>query len=64
MLSNDSMVSHYQMNFLLKYHHGYSLTELDNMIPFEREVYVSMIAAQVKKENDKIKQAQQQSHFS
>jgi hypothetical protein len=63
MLSNESMVNHYQMNFLLKYHHNYSLDELDNMIPFEREIYTSMIAKQVKKENDDIKQKQQASAF-
>lgn len=24
-------------------HHGYSLTEIENMIPFEREVYVALL---------------------
>jgi len=26
------------------YHHKFSLTELDNMIPWEREVYVAMLS--------------------
>jgi len=34
-------------------HHKYSLTELDNMIPWEREVYVEMLVQYIKEENDK-----------
>lgn len=26
------------------YHHKFSLTELENMIPWEREVYVAMLS--------------------
>lgn len=31
------------MNFALVQHHKYSLTELEEMIPFEREIYVNML---------------------
>ena len=34
-------------------HHKYSLTELDNMLPWEKEVYISMLANHIKEENDK-----------
>ena len=40
-------------------HHKYSLTELDNMIPWEREVYVTMLVEYIKEENERQKQAQQ-----
>lgn len=33
--------------------HGYSLTELEEMIPWEREVYVSLVADKVQKENER-----------
>ena len=36
-------------------HHQYSLTELDDMIPFEREIYVSLLMEYIKEENDRIK---------
>ena len=36
-------------------HHKYSLTELENMIPWEREVYVAMLVEWIKEENDRIK---------
>jgi len=35
-------------------HHKYSLTELDNMIPFEREIYVNLLMQYIKEENERI----------
>lgn len=40
-------------------HHNYSLSELENMLPWEREVYVAMIVDYIKKENDRLKILQQ-----
>jgi len=37
-------------------HHGYSLTELDNMVPWEREIYVALLQEYIKEENERIKQ--------
>ncbi len=56
--SNDSLLNHYKTNFALMQHHKYSLTELENMMPWEREVYVSMLVQYIKEENDKIRQKQ------
>ena len=36
-------------------HHNWSLTELDNMLPFERQIYVSLLSNWVKDENDRIR---------
>ena len=36
-------------------HHKWSLTELDNMVPFERQVYVILLQKWVKEENDRVK---------
>jgi hypothetical protein len=35
-------------------HHKYSLTELENMIPWEREVYISMLAEYVEREKQRM----------
>lgn len=43
MLVHDSLANMYQLNFALMQHHKYSLTELENMIPFERDIYVTMM---------------------
>jgi len=36
--------------------HNYSLTEIENMIPWERDTYVAMLIAQINDENIKTKQ--------
>ena len=55
-LSHDSLENYYKTNFALMQHHKYSLTELDNMIPFEREIYVNLLMKWIKEENERIKQ--------
>jgi len=39
-----------ETNFSLMQHHKYSLTELENMIPWEREIYVDMLVEHLKEE--------------
>tara|TARA_R110002072_G_scaffold1322_21_gene11041 strand:- start:14749 stop:14880 length:132 start_codon:yes stop_codon:yes gene_type:complete len=39
--------------------HKYSLTELDNMMPWEREIYITLLIQHVEEENDRIKAQQQ-----
>ena len=34
-------------------HHKWSLTELDNMMPFERQVYITLLQNWIKEENDR-----------
>ena len=41
-------------------HHKWSLTELDNMIPFERSLYVEMLSNWIEEENERIKQQETQ----
>ena len=36
-------------------HHKYSLSELDAMLPWEREIYVAMLVEHVKAENERAK---------
>ena len=35
-------------------HYGYSLTELDNMIPWEREIYATMLSNYVKDQKERM----------
>lgn len=49
-LAHDSLMNFYRMNFELMQHHKYSLTEIENMIPFEREVYVAMLIQYLEEE--------------
>ena len=37
-------------------HHKYSLTELESMLPWEREIYVDLLVNHIKEENEKAKE--------
>jgi hypothetical protein len=41
-------------------HHKYSLTELESMMPWERDIYVSLLVQHIEEENEKIKQLNNQ----
>ena len=57
-MAHTNLESYYKVNFALMQHHKYSLTELENMIPWEREVYLTLLEQYIEEENLK---AQQQS---
>ena len=38
----------------------YSLTELENMMPWEREAYLTILTQQLKEQNDRAQEAQAQ----
>jgi len=44
-------------------HHKWSISELENMLPWEREVYLNLLVKHIAEENERIKQqnAQQRS---
>ena len=42
------------MNFALMQYHKYSLAELEEMIPFEREIYVYMLIEYLEEEKKRI----------
>lgn len=42
--------------FTLTHQYKYSLTELENMVPWERDMYVGMVNTWVKEETEKLKQ--------
>ena len=52
-LSHDTLINMYQTNFGLMQHHKYSLTEIENMIPFEREIYVQLLMGYLEEERKK-----------
>ena len=60
-MAHESLESYYKVNFALMQHHKYSLTELENMIPWERDVYLTLLQQYIEEENLKAKQQQAQS---
>lgn len=53
MFGYDNLENHMRTNFALMQHHGYSLTELEGMIVWERMVYVTLLQAYLKEEKDR-----------
>lgn len=49
-------MSYYKLNFALMQHHGYSLEDIENMIPFEREIYVSLLMKHLEEEKTRLNQ--------
>ena len=41
------------MNFALMYQHKFSLTELEDMLPWERDVYISLLEQHIIEKNQK-----------
>lgn len=42
------------MNFALMQYHKYSLTEIEEMIPFERDVYISLLIRYLEEEKQRL----------
>tara|TARA_B100000683_G_scaffold257471_1_gene279013 strand:+ start:265 stop:444 length:180 start_codon:yes stop_codon:yes gene_type:complete len=55
-MAHTSLESYYKINFALVQHHKYSLTEIENMIPWEKDVYVTLLEQYIEEENLKNKQ--------
>ena len=51
-----SLESYYKINFSLMQYHKYSLTEIENLIPWERDIYIGMLKQHL--EDEKLKQQQ------
>ena len=49
--------NYYKINFALLQFHKYSLTEVENLIPWERDIYIGMLKQHL--EDEKLRQQQQ-----
>ena len=49
--------SYYRINFALMQFHKYSLTEVENMMPWERDIYLALLKQHIEEENEKVKKA-------
>ena len=55
-MAHTNLESYYKTNFALIQPHKYSLTEIENMIPWEREIYISLLQQHIEEENLKAQQ--------
>jgi hypothetical protein len=50
--------------FTLTHQYKYTLTELENMLPWERDMYISMVNSWVKEETERVKMSKMESEES
>jgi len=55
-MAHTNIESYFRINFALMQHHKYSLTELENMIPWEKEIYLAFLQQYIEEENLKAQQ--------
>jgi len=55
-MAHEDLASYYKTNFALVQFHKYSITEIENMIPWEREIWVGLIQQYIEEENLKMNQ--------
>ena len=49
-MAHEDLESYFKTNFALVQHHKYSLTELENMIPWERDIYLTLLQQYIEEE--------------
>ena len=55
-MAHMNLESYFKLNFALMQHHKYSLTEIENMIPWERDIYLGLLNQYIEEENLKAQQ--------
>ena len=55
-MAHTNLESYFRVNFALMQHHKYSLADIENMMPWEREVYVTLLTQYIEEENLKQQQ--------
>ncbi len=53
----NSLANHYSLNFQLMQHHKYNLSDINEMMPFERDLYVDMLMAHIEEEKERKQKA-------
>lgn len=52
MVGYDNLMNFFKTNFSLMQHHKYSLAEIENMMPWEKFIYIDMLKQYIKHEED------------
>ena len=49
-MSHIDLGTYFKINFALMQYHKYSLTEIENMMPWERDIYVGLLRLHIEEE--------------
>jgi len=53
MMIHINISNYYRIIFSLAQHHNWSITEIENLIPFERDLYVEMLLEFIEEQKQK-----------
>jgi len=56
-MTHTDLASYYKTNFALIQHHKWSLSEINDMLPWEREIYITLLQQYIEEENLKNQQS-------
>lgn len=54
-MGHDTLSNHIRSNFNLIHHHKWNLGEIDGMIPWEKHIYVELLNASIKEQEEQAK---------
>ena len=57
MMYHDSLENYMQNNLSLLQHHNWSLSDIEDMIPWEKQTYIKMLQNYIEKRNLEYEQA-------
>ena len=49
-MAHNNLENYFRLNFAMMQYHKYSLTEIENKIPWERDIYVGLLQAHLEEE--------------
>lgn len=58
MLGYDKLENYFKTNFALIQHHKYSLAEIENMMPWERSIYIGLLTNYIKERETQQREAE------
>jgi len=55
-MAHEDLESYYKTNFALMQHHKYSLSDIENMFPWEKDIYVTLLKNWIEEEEQRLEQ--------
>jgi len=59
-MAHMDLENYFRLNFAMMQYHKYSLTDIENMMPWERDIYVGLLQSHL--EEERLKEQQRQAN--
>ena len=53
-MAHEGLESYYKTNFALMQHHKYNLSDIEGMIPWEKDIYVTLLKNWIEEEEQRL----------